>query len=390
MRKAPKKPYQMTPARLRAARASIRIANAARLARRLPYILTPRRQAAAVANLRKANASPRARGNCFHHGLYCASLRSTIRRAGESLAEFERHLRLFERAFRFPSFLRSEEPRGLIRAAAEVFWRRLRAYRGLARYEAQQLRRVLRRAPEASALTAGRAADLVYALRYVFYAHHPARKPLERVNGRAEDLMEAIVAKRTGKATRFQILRSEQGWLDRLDTKPPALLHNPLLSQRMWAEWQDHNPRGWRRSPRRRAGQRWREKNRGFDVTRPASREECLRQFARVFAVPGDAESAEGARRSAALAWERLKCFHLHARQEAGLVRKVLRRAAARAPLDEEDFPDRAADLLAVFLEDTAALLAAREIEHRLRDELDGLLEKRYGSRNESEPIAAR
>lgn len=230
-----KKPYKMTPARRAAARASIRIANAARLARRLPYVMTPRRQAAALANLRRAKASPLSRGSCFRHGLYSASLRATMVRAGESLAEFERHRRLFERAFRFPSFLRSEEPHELIRAAGELFWRRLRAYRGFARHETQQLWRALRRAPEANALTAGRALELACGLMGVFHAHYPARKPLERVNRRAEDLLEAIMEKRRGEGTRFRVLRWQRGWLSRLGAKPTALLHNPLLSRRMLA-----------------------------------------------------------------------------------------------------------------------------------------------------------
>jgi hypothetical protein len=348
--------------------------------------MTPRRQATALANLRRANASPRARGNYFHHGLYCASLRGTIRHAGESREEFDRHLRLFARAFRFPSSLRAEEPRELIRAA-ELFWRRLRAYRGFARHEAQQVWRLLHRAPQGSAMRAEYALELSRALIEVFHTHYAARGPLERVNRRAEDLMETLGAKRTGQTRRFRILREAQGWLARLGAKPPALLHNPLLSQRMLAAWEKNNPRGKRRSGRSRAAQVSPEKRRRFDVTRSASREDCLKQFERVFAAPGDAESAEHARRAGEIAWERLKSHHLCARQEAALVRKVLRRAAARAPLDEEDFREMAGDLLAVFLQDAKLLIAALKLERRLGDELGALLEKRYGSHKRFAPL---
>jgi len=387
--KAAKQPYHLTPARLAAARASLRKANAVRLSRRYIYFMTPRRQAAAMGNLRKAHASPLARGNRFRHGLYCASLRATILRAGESLTEFEQHLKLFARAFRFPSFLRAREPRELIRAAGELFWRRLRAYRGFARHEAQQLRRALSQAPEGSLLSAGGALDLAHGLLEIFHEHITASKPLARVNRRAEDLLQAIMEKRWDEGTRFRILRWKRGMRSKLDDKPPGLLHNPLLSRRMLAGWQQHNRRGGQRRARRLATQLALEKHRGFDVADPASREECLRQFERVFASPCNADSFDRARRAAGLAWERLKCYHLHARQEVQLVRRLLQGAAARAPLPQDEMRDMAATLLRIFLHDVAAMAAAHEFEDRFRRELGALLEKRYGSRPEFEPFTA-
>lgn len=124
-------------------------------------------------------------------------------------------------------------------------------------------------------------------------------------------------------------------------------------------------------------------------MTDAQSREECLRHFERVFASPGDPESAERARRAGGIAWERLQCYHLHARQEAGLVRKLLQRAAARAPLSQDDLHEVAAALLEIFLRDAAALIAAHEFEGRFRRELGALLEKRYGTRPELEPLTA-
>jgi hypothetical protein len=161
----PGRAYRLTEPRRQAALANLRKANA--VERQRKYRLTERRLAANRANLQKARwtrlgRTPRERRSeairrtVIRHGLYCASLVKSLAAAGERRQSFERHLARFRRAFR-PC---GRTERLLVRRAGEAVWRRLRTFRGLARWQARRLLGVIEQFERALAKGAHEHRDL--------------------------------------------------------------------------------------------------------------------------------------------------------------------------------------------------------------------------------------
>ncbi len=125
-------------------------------ARIVAVSLSPRKRDACLRNLERAHAAPwdpertlRSRRNNLQHGFYAEDLRDTAPRVGESLEEFDQHLRLFEGAF----VPQDEIERKIVQNLAETAWRRRRMFRARIESEARYFRRVLRAWRPAEQLT---------------------------------------------------------------------------------------------------------------------------------------------------------------------------------------------------------------------------------------------
>ncbi len=132
-----KRKYTVSEKVLAACRRNLVKANAVDKAIR--YRPTAKRLKACRANLLKAQRVLKAAGErspaygwTFRLGLDCISLRRSLRLAGESREEFDAHLKKFDMAFAPQDAVEKR----LVRGIAETAWRRLRALRGQARWEA--------------------------------------------------------------------------------------------------------------------------------------------------------------------------------------------------------------------------------------------------------------
>jgi hypothetical protein len=144
----------------------------ARAAASEAYRPTEKRLRASRANLDKAIAARRtprgnaaARLNALKHGLFAKqTLADSVDRLGEDKDEFDRHLRLFERVF-VPA---DEEEKRIVRGLAQTVWRRLRFFHAQACWEKERLQSMFAEAPAPDRLsledTLARADGLALAL----------------------------------------------------------------------------------------------------------------------------------------------------------------------------------------------------------------------------------
>jgi hypothetical protein len=368
--------FVVTPRRREAMRANLVKARAALQAGGYYYRRTAKRLAAARANIRKAQAARAARGSPLRHGLYCVSLRRSLGRAGESPEEFEQHLRLFRRAFEGRLEAASPDPKlaRLVQAAAEVTWRRLRAYRGLAQREVQAFRRTLESAPEAESLSAGEAGFLGLELLFHLRNYERAFPCIRTLNRRLEDLLHAALRRRSRGSRPLKVVRKSR-LRRRISTSLPlSVVNNPLQAavvtlRRQKKEWQARGPS----SSADPAGVAATRRAPGYGAV-----EDVARLLERAF-VPADAEAElrQLAHAAAEAAGARLRCFAAQANREADGVKQILgaldasgssaarpRRAAARALLqllDEGDAVEGAEyELSRVFGLRLTALLVRR------------------------------
>jgi hypothetical protein len=344
--------FVVTPRRREAMRANLVKARAALQAGGYYYRRTAKRLAAARANLRQAWAARAARGSPLRHGLYCVSLRRSLERAGESPEEFEQHLRLFRRAFEGRLEAASPDPKlaRLVQVAAELTWRRLRAYRGLAQCEVQALRRTLETAPTAERLPAREAEYLRLELFFNLQNYERAFPCIHKLNRRLEDILDAVLRRRSRGSRPLKVVRKSR-LRRRISTSLPlSVVNNPLQAavvtlRRQKKEWQARGPSASAKLP-------------GIAAPRGApgygAVEDVARLLERAF-VPtaADAELRQLAHAAAEAAGARLRCFAAQANRETEGVKQILaaldasgssaarpRRAAARALLvllDERD-----------------------------------------------------
>jgi hypothetical protein len=368
--------FVVTPRRRAAMRASLVKARAAIEAHGRPYRRTAKRLAAARANIRRAQAARAARGSPLRHGLYCVPLRGSLERAGETPEAFERHLQLFQRAFGEPPQAAASDAKlaRLIQAAAEVAWRRLRAYRGLAQCEVQALRRTLESAPEAEKLSAHEAGYLGLKLLFNLQNYERALPSIRTLNRRLEDLLNAALRRRSRGSQTLKIVRRVRLQRRISDGLPLSVVTNPLqaASITLRREEKDRQARGSSASA---------------DAVRAAAPpaapdsgglEDMPRLFERAF-VPasGSAELRQLAQAAAEAARARLRCFVDQARSEAEGVQEILgalaasrsstaraRRAAAQALLEllneKDDLLNEEIELSRVFGVRLTGLLARR------------------------------
>ncbi len=158
----PKRKYTVTARVLAACRRNLARANA--VDKEIRYRLTPKRLIACHKNLVRAQTVRRTspRYGAISHGTYCLSLERSLELAGETKSDFTSHLSDFDEAFA-PE---GEEQAKVVRALALTSWRRLRVFRGQARWEERRLgwclAEAIRRAQTVTAEErAGHARDLM-------------------------------------------------------------------------------------------------------------------------------------------------------------------------------------------------------------------------------------
>jgi tetratricopeptide (TPR) repeat protein len=344
--------FVVTPRRREAMRANLVKARAAIEVRGRPYRRTAKRLAAARANLRQAQAARAARGSPLRHGLYCASLRRSLGRAGESPEEFEQHLRLFRRAFEGRPEAASPDPNlaRLVQAAAEVTWRRLRAYRGLAQCEVRAFRRTLAGAPVAESLSADEAGYLGLELLFNLRNYERAFPCIRRLNRRLEDILDAVLQRRSRGSRPLKVVRKARLRQPISTSLPLSVVNNPLQAAVVTLRRQ--------REESEARGSSVAANPPGIPTPRGApdrgGLEDITRLLERAFVPAGaDAELRQLAQATAEAAGARLRCFAAQASREAEGVKQILgaldasgssaarsRRAAARALLELLDEGD--------------------------------------------------
>jgi hypothetical protein len=368
--------FVVTPRRREAMRANLVKAHAAIQEGGRLYRRTAKRLAAARANLRQAWAARAARGSPLRHGLYCVSLRRSLGRAGESAEEFEQHLRLFRRAFEGRLEAASPAPKlaRLVQAAAELTWRRLRAYRGLAQCEVRAFRRTLEGAPAAESLSAGEAEYLRLELFFNLQNYERAFPCIHKLNRRLEDILDALLRRRSRGSQPLKVVRQARLRRPISSGLPLSVVNNPLQAAsvtlgRQKKEWQARRPSASAKLP-------------GIGAPRGASGygavEDVARLLERAFVPAGaDAELRQLGHAAAEAAGARLRCFAAQANREAEGVQQILgaldasgssaarpRRAAAQALLEllneSDDILNAEFELSRVFGLRLTALLVRR------------------------------
>jgi hypothetical protein len=172
-------------------------------------------------------------GTCFTRGLYAVSLRRSARLAGESTAEFDAHLALFSVALA----PRTPREQKLARGIAETVWRRLRLYRGQARWERASLEFRLRQAArgptpqqwEDGLLTpAGLARDLTWEIGRIFSSASDLIDAAGKLNARLERLSRLWVVGRGCDSRLFECAARPRATDGLLLKRSAVAMRNPF------------------------------------------------------------------------------------------------------------------------------------------------------------------
>ncbi len=202
--------YPSTPRSRAASRANMAKANAARLAK--GYAHSARQDAAASRNVRRAwlvSHDPanyaRIHAVRLKNGLKVRELERTIEPLGENPAEYERLRAALERAF----VPQDDLERKILRRLAETVWMHRRLYRAEARWEADEVERLLLGPPvppeDVEALCEC-ALNLVEAAS----VHDRFFQEDERITHHAVRLCHALVHHRSGGKMRFKLFRTRR------------------------------------------------------------------------------------------------------------------------------------------------------------------------------------
>jgi hypothetical protein len=392
-------PYRLTPARRAAGIRNLRRANLARKLKPYRFSLGPEGLAKALANLKLADAARPLRWDGARHGLYSALLPEAMRRAGESPEELEAHVGRFVRALSAGPDAAAQDELSLVRAAAELVWRHVRAFRRLGEWERAGVRKLVARFdgyPVSEALRENLAFQLV---EFLEGSTDKLSVPLGRLRRRLERVLGALYLGRFGSDPGFEIFGSRWSLLVEAGASP-EIVSSPTLSR--WQVWRVRNnheerleresaeaPRGAGGAPGASASSRLvlygpsprasfraprgvipsaarnllvaremtkqvprADKNLGprNDVpivnnyvgrpTRPKEQADWRPFFRRIFAVSERPEDGR-VKRAAGLFEEavarRLKVFPLEARRQAREVREIMEGAGVAAPLSEPD-----------------------------------------------------
>src|SRR2546425_4445081 len=377
----PRRPYTVTAKVLAACRTNLQKANAVPKSHR--YRPTPRRLAACRRNLEKAHATLRtalqsslrapgraagnrspAYGTSFRHGLYCVLLGRSLELAGESREDFREHIELFDHAFA----PRDHEEARLVRAIAETAWRRLRAFRGQARWERLPIQYRLAEAGEKPRAgdPAARDEALAWELVAILARDDALMGWLGRLDHRMKRLCRVLVEKRSGESAEFSARPRDTA----LFSLPLAALSNPFLAPSRIARALEPPPDqikpvnewGWRGAEEIRASRELPDDplpgeareldyglvRRGREIEASGEHDGLAayeRLFERAFGVEatepaGAAEGGAGAvplgttsplrlKALARLAWERVEVYRREAEQEQENLKRLLAAAAA-------------------------------------------------------------
>jgi hypothetical protein len=198
----------LSKAGLAARRANLEKARAA--PKELIYRPTERRRAASRANIRKAIAWRRspagnavARLNALKHGAFARSLDDTVRRLREDPVEFQRHLRLFRRAY----VPQDEREALVIQRLAETTWRRLRLFHAQARWETDRLHALFAAAPSPRSLTPEETERRALALLYLLNRWERLLREEAKLDSRVEHLLRVLLWHRSGGSIKFKSFR---------------------------------------------------------------------------------------------------------------------------------------------------------------------------------------
>ncbi|HET7840280.1 MAG TPA: hypothetical protein VFM21_01680 [Terriglobia bacterium] len=160
-----KRPRQLSPAQLDAARRNVANARAAMARRgRTPEHLAKLRETLKLARAARTRSSfDLHNAKLLRHGVFVRSVRATMRALGDNPGRLDQRIRLLKR------FFASDNPReeAFLRAIAEMFWRRERLYYAHAEWECRKLDRVLmlsEPAPEGYTFTSDEMINRAYRL----------------------------------------------------------------------------------------------------------------------------------------------------------------------------------------------------------------------------------
>lgn len=323
-------PFRLTPARREAGIRNLRRANLARKLEWHPHRVAPEHWAKALRNLRLADAARAVRGNYFRHGLYAALLPAAIRRAGESPEEFAAHVARFERALGGGAEAGSKDEAGLIRAAAELVWRHIRAFRCQGEWELAQLARLLGRLDGYPIPRVGQASDVaVKVVDILCGGYGGLAVPLGRLRRRLENVFRDIFVARFGWDPQFRIFRLTRRPRPNLEGMPAEWVACPVLP-------------AWRVERVRANEEKFAQITQGgvcalaesrFARSRRKDLRELQRVLHRIFLgaepAPGSAHERATARLETAVLL-RLQCFPRQAEWQGERVREILERAARR------------------------------------------------------------
>jgi hypothetical protein len=177
--------------------------------KRLIYRSTERRRLASRANIQKAIAWRRspagnavARLNALKHGAFARRLEDSVRRLREDPAEYQRHLRLFRRAY----LPQDEREALLIQRLAETTWRRLRLFHAQAYWETQRLHALFAAAPSPRSLTPEETERRALALLDVLNRWDPLLREAAKLESRLEHLLRVLLWRRSAGAIKFKVL----------------------------------------------------------------------------------------------------------------------------------------------------------------------------------------
>ncbi len=227
----PKRKYTVTARVLAACRRNLARANA--VDQEIRYRLTPKRLIACHKNLVRAQAVRRTspRYGAIRHGAYCLSLERSLELAGETKSDFISHLSDFDEAFA-PE---GEEQAKLVRALALASWRRLRVFRGQARWEERRLglclAEAIRRAQTVSPewIGAESARELMLDVLDAFAEMPRVDHLLERLNRRLGRLVELWLQSCTGERVSLRYFALRACGDIGMGERPEAVLANPLV-----------------------------------------------------------------------------------------------------------------------------------------------------------------
>jgi hypothetical protein len=304
-------------------------------------------------------------------------LRGSLERAGESPEAFEQHLRVFQRGFGERPRAASPDPKlaGLIRAAAEVTWRRLRAYRGLAQCEVQALRRTLESAPVAENLSADKAGYLGLELLFNLRNYERAFPCIRKLNRRLEDLLNAALRRQSRGSQPLKVVRQARLRRRISGSLPLSVVNNPLQAasvtlRRQEKEWQARGPSA-SADPA------------GAAATRGAPDSGAVEDIARLLErafVPAsaNAELRQLAQAAAEATEARLRCFADQANREAEGVQQILGALAASGSPTARTRCAAAQALLELLNENDDVLQAEFELSRVFGVRLTGLLARCY------------
>ena len=324
-------PYRLTAARREAGTRNLRKANIERMFGCYLHPLTPAHEAKALASLKRADAARAVRGNYFRHGLYSALLPEAIRRAGENPVEFEAHVLRFERAFAPPGGKALfEDEASLIRAAAELVWRHIRAFRCQGDWERSRAALLLGKFDGYRIEDVQQAADMAIHLAAIFcWEYDGLAVPLNRLRLRLESVFEEIFSLRFEQDARFGVFRRLKHFRPDLEGKTSALAACPALPAWRVERVQAHGAARGQVTAALPEVSRWsRARRKDWNDLRKMLRRIFLAEDAR----EGTWRDRATRRLQDAVAW-RLQPFPRQAQWQAGRVREILERAARAAPL---------------------------------------------------------